>query len=76
MGLDLLIQGEKKMDEAKSVFASKTMWANLVALAVSIGTAFGLDLGLDPEGQAAIVGGAVALVNMVLRLITKTPVKL
>ena len=63
-------------EEAKSVFASKTMWANLLALFGSIGTAFGLDLGLDEETQIAIVGGVMAVVNMVLRLTTKSPVKL
>ena len=64
------------MDEAKSVFASKTLWVNLLALIGSIGTAFGLDLGLDAESQTAIVGGVMAVVNMVLRLTTKAPVKL
>ena len=63
-------------EEAKSVFASKTIWVNLLALAGSIGTVFGFDLGLDEESQTAIVGGVMAVVNVVLRLTTKAPVKL
>lgn len=58
----------------KSIFASKTFWANIVALVATVSTAFGLDLGLDPESQVAIVGTVMSVVNIVLRFITKDPV--
>lgn len=58
----------------KSIFQSKTFWANAVAFVVSIATAFGLDLGLDAESQTAIVGGIMAVVNVILRFVTKEPV--
>ena len=58
----------------KSIFASKTFWVNIVALVATISTAFGLDLGLDPDKQVAVVGGIMSLVNIVLRFITKDAV--
>ena len=61
---------------AKYYLTSRTLWANVIAGAVSVGTAFGLDLGLDAEAQTAIVGGIMAVVNIVLRIITKDPISL
>jgi len=60
--------------EAKSIFASRTLWANVVGGALAIGTAFGLDLPVDEETKTAIVGGVMAIVNIVLRFMTKAPV--
>lgn len=60
--------------QAKPFWASKTLWANVVAGAVAVGTAFGLDLGLDAEQQTAIVGGIMAIVNVGLRFVTNTGV--
>ena len=55
----------------KPFYASKTLWANLIAGVAAVSTAFGFDLGLSPEAQTAIVGGVMAVVNVVLRLVTK-----
>ena len=59
----------------KRWYASKTVWANVVAFAASITAAFGLDLGLNPAVQAQIVGGVMAVVNIILRFMTDSPIK-
>ncbi len=59
----------------KEFWKSKTLWVNAVALIAAVTGAFGLDIGLDPEGQAAVVGGIMAMVNMVLRFTTNTGLK-
>ena len=55
----------------KAWYTSKTLWVNIVAGIATVSTAFGLDLGLDAETQVAVVGGLMALLNIVLRLVTK-----
>lgn len=60
--------------DSKPFWASKTLWANIIGGAVAIGTAFGLPLDLDAESQTAIVGGIMAVVNIVLRFMTRAPV--
>lgn len=60
------------MDTTKPFWASKTLWINLVALVVAVSTAFGVDLGISPEEQTAFVGGVMAVVNIVLRLVSGT----
>ncbi len=62
------------MDTTKAWFASKTLWINFIAVLGAVASAFGLDLGLDPESQVAIVGGVMAVVNIVLRLTTTTAI--
>jgi len=54
----------------KPWYASKTLWANLLAGGVTVATAFGLDLGLDAEAQAQVVAGVMVVVNIALRLVT------
>lgn len=60
----------------KPIYASKTFWVNIVALVASVGTAFGLDLGLDAETQMTIALGILAGVNVFLRAVTTKPVKI
>lgn len=60
--------------DAKPFWASKTLIANVIAGIVAVSTAFGLDLGLSPETQTALVGGILALVNIVLRFMTSKPI--
>lgn len=62
------------MISSKHYLTSKTFWANIIALGVSVGTAFGLDLNIDAEAQTAVVGGIMAIVNIILRFMTKAPV--
>lgn len=62
----------------KSIFISKTFWANVVSLAAMVATAKGLPYAgvlADPQTQAMAVGGVTAVVNIGLRLVTKEPVK-
>lgn len=60
--------------ETKPFYLSRTLWVNVVAGIAAVSTAFGLDLGLTPEAQTAVVGGILAVANIVLRLVTKTGV--
>ena len=63
------------MEDSKPFWASRTLWANLIAFGAVLATTFGLDLGLDEETQLALVGGIMALVNIVLRLDTTQPIE-
>ncbi len=60
--------------DSKPFWASKTLWVNAVAIVATLLGAFGLNVGLDPETQASIVVGVMAVVNIVLRLVTKAPI--
>ena len=62
------------MEDTKPWWTSKTLWTNAVMLVITVSTAFGIDLGLDPEAQVAIIGGVMAVVNIILRIVTKTAV--
>ena len=62
------------VQSSKRWFASKTIWANIVAFAATVAVIAGVDVGLTPEVQAEIVAAVLAGVNIVLRLITKQPV--
>lgn len=55
------------MNETKPWYLSKTLWTNVVALAASLIVGL-VDVG--PEVQSEIVAGALAVANIVLRLIT------
>ncbi len=61
---------EAQIVTAKPVWTSKTMWANAIALVASVLVAFGLDLDLTPEKQAALAGAIVAVTNIILRFKT------
>ncbi len=58
----------------KKWYASKTLWFNLVAVAVLVLGAFGYT-GEVPAEWGVYVPAIVALVNFVLRLITKEPIE-
>lgn len=60
--------------DSKPFWQSKTLWVNVIAGAAAVSTAFGLNLGLDADTQVALVGGVMAVINVILRLITKAPV--
>ena len=60
--------------ETTKWFASKTLWVNVVAAVATLAGVFKLDLGLTPDVQATVVTTILALVNVGLRLVTKTPV--
>ncbi len=60
------------MNKSKPFWASKTLWVNALAFGAAITGAFGLDLGLDGEAQSSIVGGVMAVTNIILRLMTKS----
>jgi len=57
------------MQEAKPIWQSKTLWANVIAIgALLLQTYTGFVI--DPEKQVGLLG----MINVVLRLITKKPV--
>ena len=59
--------------DAKSFLTSKTLWANVLALALIIAQVFGIvPAVIDPEKQA----GLLAILNLILRLVTKQPITL
>lgn len=62
------------MTDNKPFWQSKTVWVNVVALVATLAGAFKIDLGLTPDVQATVVTTILALVNVGLRLVTKTPV--
>lgn len=60
--------------ETKPWYKSKTLWVNGLTLIAAIAGAFGIDLGLDDETKTTIVAGALAVANVVLRLVTNSKV--
>ena len=62
------------MNTSKPFWASKTIWVNFIAVAVSIAGVFGLDLGLTAEMQVTFVTAIMGIVNIVLRFTTKTAI--
>jgi len=62
--------------DSKPWYASKTIWANVVAFAATVAMVFGVDLPVDlsPEIQGEIVAAIMAVVNIVLRFLTDRPI--
>ena len=60
--------------EATKWYLSKTLWINVVATVATLAGVFKIDLGLTPEVQATVVTTILALVNIALRLVTKTAI--
>lgn len=58
----------------KTWYTSRTLWANVVAGGITLAGVFGLNVGLDAETQAQLVGGIMVVVNIVLRFVTKAPI--
>ncbi len=58
------------MNTSKPAWASKTLWANALAFLSTLALANGLDIGLTAEVQAQILGGVMAVLNIVLRFVT------
>jgi hypothetical protein len=59
----------------KPFWASKTLWANGIALVGSVGISLGFDMGFTPEVQGTLVAGVMAVVNIILRFMTKDAVR-
>lgn len=60
--------------EAKPVWVSRTVWVNVLTAAAAVGTAVGIDHGLDAETQTAIVAGIMAVQGVIMRVLTSRPV--
>ena len=54
----------------KSVFASKVIWANIAAIVTALGAYFSDGASLE----TAITAVVMALVNIVLRFVTRQPI--
>ncbi len=68
---------EQTLVTNKKPWTSRTLWVNVMSIGGAMAAAvFGVDLGLTPEIQNALLMGGVAAVNIVLRLLTKAPIKL
>ncbi len=64
------------MEQAKFILKSKTFWFNIIALGVLVAGSFGFnEIETDPnlETYALVI---VTVVNLLLRLVTKQPVKI
>lgn len=61
--------------EGKPIYKSKTFWFNLLAFIAAIAGAFGYS-GQVPEEWKVFIPAIVALINIVLRTVTKEPVRL
>ena len=57
--------------ETKNALLSKTLWVNLLLLA---GTTLGVEE-LAPDLSGEIVVAVFAIINIVLRILTKEPIK-
>jgi hypothetical protein len=67
---------EPEESPVKSIFKSKTIWANLIGGGVALLTALtNSDLVADNPEYAAYAATAMAVLNLVLRMVTKEPVK-
>lgn len=60
--------------DSKPWYMSKTIWVNALTFAATVASLFGLDLGLDDATKATIATGVLALVNVVLRAVTRKAV--
>ena len=54
----------------KDWWKSKTLWINIIAIGAII-VKSELGLSLDPEYEVLVIGGILAGINFVLRIITK-----
>lgn len=57
----------------KSIWTSKTFWLNILALSAAVAAAFGYTGELSAE-WATFVPAIVAVLNIILRLVTKKPI--
>ena len=60
--------------DSKKFYQSKTFWFNVIALIVMVLGAFGYE-GEIPEEWAALVPAILAIVNLILRFVTKQPIE-
>ena len=60
--------------ETKPFWASKTLWANAIAVIAAVAGGMSMDLGLDPDTQVAMVAAIMGVVNILLRFITKAAI--
>lgn len=78
-GIGLLWQAwrlKQDIGRTKEWYFSKTIWANLLTIIASAGVALcGVDLGITDHEIDAIAVGAVAVANIVLRLLTTQPLR-
>lgn len=59
--------------EAKKFYTSKTLWVNVLAIiGIILNAQFGIEL--DAETQVTIATSILAVINIVLRLVTKQPI--
>ena len=58
--------------ESKPFWASKTIWANVIAVVAVLAGSAGFEITADL--QASIVATVMGITNIVLRFITKTPI--
>jgi uncharacterized membrane protein len=60
---------------SKKWWTSKTLWFNFLAFVVAVATGFGYT-GELPEDWAVFVPAVIAVINLILRWVTKQPISL
>jgi len=65
------------MNDSKSIFQSKTFWANLGLAVVSVATALqGTELVAQHPALVSAIGVGIGIVNVLLRLVTSNKVSI
>ena len=64
------------MMKTKTWWSSKTIWVNVLAGVAAIAAGFGIDLGLTAEVQSQVVVGVLSAVNVALRVVTSSALRL
>ena len=62
--------------QTKAWWSSKTIWVNVLAGVAAIAAGFGIDLGLTAEVQSQVVVGVLSAVNVALRVVTSSALRL
>lgn len=67
--------------ETKSIYKSKTYWYNKATVVLAVLMALATHYGVEPDAQVlemttATLLGITPVINIILRLVTKQPVKL
>ena len=58
--------------ETKSIWQSKTFWVNIISIVAILGATYGFDI--DTETQAMLATTVLAVINIILRFVTKQPI--
>ena len=70
-----LVESINSLPPQKDWFQSKTVWANIIVILLSIGTYFGLDIEIEPETAMTLAGLVIGGINLFLRKNTSSAIR-